>query len=1254
MLVLHRSAAQQEALSQFLADLQNPRSPSYRKWLTPAQFGARFGISDADLQSVESWLQSHGFKIEMNSPARNIIEFSGNFNEVQNAFHTAIHTFLINGKTYFASTTDPQIPAALAPVVSGVGPLNSFRPSPAFLGGPRGHWETTTHSIQPDLTLNDTSGNSYLFVDPADAATIYDSPNANLNPNYSGATWNGTGVNIGIVGVSDLTTADVQNFREAFLGEISGSINMPVQVVDGNDPGLIPGAAADEALLDNEVAGGIAPSAKIYYYTSADTELSSGLLNATLRAIDDNAVSILSESYEACESDLGTTWNQLIFEAAEQAAAQGISFVVSAGDGGSAGCDDFGTQSQANLGFAVNGFASTPYTVAVGGTDFDTLKTSFSSYVNNGSPGTAPYYRTAQKYIPENPWNDSTTVNTTLANNVPYIDSKGNGNIIAGSGGISSIYAKPSWQNSLTPNDNARDLPDVSFLAADGFYHAMWVFCGDNISDGNSSSGYVACQTSGGQFTSSTVFEGAGGTSAATPAFAGMLALVSQSQGGARLGQPNPVLYGLAASKYASVFHDVTTGNNSVPCVAGSPNCGTNGFLTAYNAGTGYDMASGLGSIDVAQLIQNWTSVLLASTSTSLSLDGSTAAYSGIHGASITFDAGVTSSGTTPTGNIAIIDSTNESSGGTASGPQNDGQFVIPLTNGTGSATYNGLPGGSYTVEARYSGDAANAASTSSPISVTISPEPSTTTLQVNAYDPSTGAPIGLVNVPYGSEIIADAQIEGTAEGSKTQGLATGTVTFSDTIPTVGTAVVGNGNIASLPITSAKSVPPSAGSHTFTASYSGDASYAASNSAGISFTVTKAATSTTVTTYPGTLTAPQTFYLQVATTFLVSAEFGVADTFPTYAVSVNGTSLGTFRTGGDINATGPGVSGHPEFLTEISVDGQYLQQGQNVVTVTYTGGTNYTPSSASANVNYVGGVGSFTLTNGGNISVTAGLDGNSSLTLTPSGGFLGQVNLACFVSGAPTGISCSAPPIYITSTAAASTSLLLITNSFSPAGSYTINVTASDEGTGKITASTGLTLTLTAASPGLLLSESNNIIVNPGATTGNTSTIYVTSENGFTGAVDLSCSLISSPAGASDLPACSITSPVNIPTPTTATAMLSVRTTGPTSASLEHRLGGQLFAGGGSILALVIFFGFPIRRRGWCKLLTLVAVLIITSAMVACGGGGGSGGAGGANGGSGGQSVSGTTPGSYTFTVKAVDAATRQITASVSVVVTIT
>lgn len=1254
-LALRRSAAQQEELRQYLADVQNPSSPNYRKWLTPAQYGARFGLSDADLGTIAGWLQSHGLKIEGISQAGNRIAFSGNFGEVESAFHTEIDRYRAHGKTYFANATDPRIPAALARVTAGVGPLNSFHPQPVFVAGPNGHWDATTHSIEPDLTLKDSSGNLYLFADPADAATIYDTPNAKLNPNYTGgATWDGSGVNIGIAGVSDLTAADVQNYREAFLGEISGAVNMPVQVVEGDDPGLAPGGYADEALLDNEIAGGMAPGAKIYYYAAADTDLSSGLLNAIFRAIDDDAVSILSASFVECESGLGTSGNQLMLEAAEQAAAEGISFVVASGDGGSAGCDDFDTESQAKLGFAVNGLASTPYTVAVGGTDFDALRTNFSSYVNSTSGGTAPYYRTALSYIPEEPWNDSTTVNTTLANNVVYLDSKGNGNIVAGSGGASSIYAKPPWQNPLTPNDNARDLPDVSFLAGNGFYRAAWVFCGDSVSDGSTSM-YTACQTSGGQFTSSTVFEGVGGTSAAAPALAGMLALVSQAQGDARLGQPAPILYGLAASEYASVFHDVAIGNNSVPCAAGSSDCGGNGFLTGYDAGAGYDLASGLGSIDVASLIQNWTSVALAPTSTTLNLDGSTANYTGVHGVSITFNAGVTSSGTTPTGDIAIIDNANETSGGTSSGPQNNGQFVIALTNGTGSATYNGLPGGSYSVEARYGGDASNAASTSGPISVTISPEPSTIALQVNAYDPFTGATLGLVNMPYGSEVVADAQIEGAAEGAQTQGVATGTVTFWNGGPTLGTATVGGGNIASLPLLAASSIPPSAGPNTITAKYSGDASSSSSSNAGVSFTVTKAATSTAITTYPATVTAPQNFYLNVATTFLVSAEFGWPDSSPYYSVAVNGTSLGSFREGGDLGSTGSGISAHPVFLTEIAVGGQYLQQGQNVVTVTYTGGTNYTSSSASVNIDYTAGVGSFTLTNGGNISITAGLDGQSSLTLTPSGGFIGQVNFACSVSGAPAGVTCNAPPIDITSTAAASTTLMVITNSSMPAGSYTVSVTGSDAATGKITASTSLTLTVSAAPPGLSLYSGGYISIAPGATTGNTATITVTPRNGFTGAVNLSCSLVSFPAGASDLPTCSIASPVNITGPAGATATLTVITTAPTAASLDRRPGGILFGGGGLIFALAIFFGLPTRRRARRVLPALAAIMILTSAMTACGGGGGSSGGGGSGGGSGGgQSNPGTTPGGYTFTVKAADAATGQITASISVTVSVT
>ena len=284
----------------------------------------------------------------------------------------------------------------------------------------------------------------------------------------------------------------------------------------------------------------------------------------------------------------------------------------------------------------MNAFSSTPYAVAVGGTDFDVLTNSFATYVKDTTSGAPPYYATALSYIPENPWNDSTTLNNTYANNIASSNSKGVGNIVAGSGGSSSVYAKPSFQSSLTPNDGFRDVPDVALFAGNGVYDAAWVFCSDNITHGVSSDFYTECLTYGGQFTSSTVFGGIGGTSAAAPAFAGMLALVAQANGSAadnyRLGQADNVLYHLAQTKYSSVFHDITSGNNSVPCTAGSPDCGSNLFLTGYNAGTGYDLASGLGSVNVAAMVSNWASVSLASTTTNLNINGSTAAYTGIHG----------------------------------------------------------------------------------------------------------------------------------------------------------------------------------------------------------------------------------------------------------------------------------------------------------------------------------------------------------------------------------------------------------------------------------------------------------------------------------------------------------------------------------------------------------------------------------------------------------------------------------------------
>ena len=290
----------------------------------------------------------------------------------------------------------------------------------------------------------------------------------------------------------------------------------------------------------------------------------------------------------------------------------------------------------------------------------------------------------------------------------------------------------------------------MSLLAANGFYHVVWALCSDYVADG-SAQPYTECQNTNGTLTPGTYIDGAGGTSAAAPAFAGILALVSQSQGGARLGQVNYVLYRLAQSAYSSVFHDITTGDNSVPCVAGSPDCGTNGFITGYNAGNGYDLTSGLGSIDVSKLIKSWGSVSLAGTTTTLQINGSTASVTAVHGTNLNLSVAVSPS--SASGVVGISDTADETANGTAFGQQNNGQpITIPLTKGLGSAGYNGLPGGSYTVSARYGGDTADAESTSPSIKVTITPEASSTALYLVAANPQTGVAISnLSAIPYGS-----------------------------------------------------------------------------------------------------------------------------------------------------------------------------------------------------------------------------------------------------------------------------------------------------------------------------------------------------------------------------------------------------------------------------------------------------------------------------------------------------------------------
>jgi hypothetical protein len=883
MLVLKRSDMQNLALRQYLGDLQNPHSPNYRKWLTPEQFGRQYGISDTDLTTVTAWLQSQGFTVEQVPQARNVVIFSGNVAQIHQAFNTSIHRYFVNGEAHLANSTDPQIPAALAPVIAGVAPLNDFRPKRGVQRQIGGRFDPETKTIKPDLTLNCTSSgcalpggsNSslILFANAADAATIYDTPIPALNKNYSsslvgGNTYDGTGVTIGIAGDSNITVQDINNYRSAFLPSSYPQFQQSNVIVVGNDPGM--NGDAIEALLDLEVSGGIAPGATVNFYTGADTDLQSGLFLAIYRALDDNAVSILNVSFGACEANQGDSGNAQILNAWQQAAAQGISVTASTGDSGSAGCDNPNTETAAANGLAISGLASTAYNIAVGGTDYNALQstsTSFSQYVGTTNAASS-YYRTALSYIPESPWNDSpTTNNGPLATNTAFKDSSGNTNITGAGGGISDCvqtsgntctggYAVPPFQTGLPASLNfgfsTRAVPDISLLAADGAYGALWVVCSDNVANGSSTTAQD-CQQTSGSLTSSSTFTGVGGTSAASPAFAGMLALVSQSQGGVRLGQANNVLYNLAsqAALYPTVFHDVTTGNNSVVCTGGSAaNCGSNSFLTGYNAGAGYDAATGLGSVDVSQLIANWKKATITATTTSIKINGSTSAVSVQHGTTLNFGISVTPS--SATGDVSIVNNSGVQSGGASD------QSFGTLSSGSLTGTYSGLPGGGpYTVSAYYGGDVKNAGSTSNGVTVTISPEPSTTLLNVNIYDASTGntvcqdgssTPCVGASVPYGLFNFALAQPVCTACIAGTtitpNGVATGTVNFFDGSNSLATSAIASNGVATYTNYQIVSQTFSVGTHSVTAAYGGDGSFNGSTSTATAFKVIQAATTT--------------------------------------------------------------------------------------------------------------------------------------------------------------------------------------------------------------------------------------------------------------------------------------------------------------------------------------------------------------------------------------------------------------------------
>jgi subtilase family serine protease len=634
LLQLRRSPEQEQALQQFLEELTDSSSPNFHRWLTAKEFGDRYGVAKHDRDTIKSWLESHGLQVNVDYENGILIDFSGTAGQVRKAFHTEIHQLTIAGVQHFANMSDPQIPAALEPAVTGVVSLHDFRPRPEY---------------------TEDNGDGFVVV-PADLATMY-----NLNPLFSEGI-SGQGQTIALIEDSNVyTTADWDSFRTVFgletytegsLTQIhpapaSGKNNCASPGVNGNDT---------EAILDAEYASAAAPSAAIVL-ASCKTKTTFGGLIALQNLLNESNAppSLVSISYGECEAFNGASANAAYSAAYQQAASEGVSVFVAAGDAGAAACDE--RSNFATHGIGVSGITSTPYNVSVGGTEFSIF------YIDFGATNTSTY-GSLLSYSPEEAWNytcvngwfqayaaNSIGPDSFDCENAYWIDEFGSFvDMTAGGGGPSGCatgkpkksgvvggtcqgWAKPEWQALVgNPQDGLRDIPDVSLLAAGG---ALWPYTSASYPICFTGSGGVSCESAPEHWPSGN------GTSFSTSIMAGFQALVNQKTG-ERQGNPNPVYYALANTEYGSqgnsscasvypgpasscIFYDETIDqvfnvptNNSVPCT-GTYDCyypdpGAFGELStsdtsrqlSFQTTTGWDFPTGIGSINAANLVNNW------------------------------------------------------------------------------------------------------------------------------------------------------------------------------------------------------------------------------------------------------------------------------------------------------------------------------------------------------------------------------------------------------------------------------------------------------------------------------------------------------------------------------------------------------------------------------------------------------------------------------------------------------------------------
>lgn len=1019
VLVMKMGDTQAQGLRALLESQQTRGSKNYHAWLTPEEYGRRFGPAPEDLAKVEAWLQGKGFRVEGVSKGGQWIRFAGTAGQVNAAFHTTMHRYGVGGETHLANATDVSIPSAMAAVVAGI-PLHDVFSKPLFV--PR----RSSTAAMPEITAPWNPQITALV--PGDFATIYD-----LGPVYkAGAT--GSGQTIAILGESDVNATDVTTFQTIF-GVAS---NQPKVIDIDVDPGVdTQFGYGTEATLDTEWASAIAPGAAIDLVVSEPTGTIDPIAYAGMYVVDGNLAQIISASYGECEQDLGSAGNALWNSLWQEAAAQGISVVVASGDQGSVACNSNGLDLSTGYGpMAVNGLASTPFDTAVGGTEFHEILNggTLSTYWNTTNTANLA---SVKGYIPEMVWNDS----CDDLNNVYEAQecSSTLPTLAASGGGVSTVYPTPVWQTLNVPGLQAlssynlpspgggspRGVPDVAMASSNGHDGYLFCFTTDTTKPD--------CQLSGGAVTQTTFQNEAGGTSFATPAFAGILALLNQQEKSAepqsasadgRQGLANYTLYALAAAENYSncdsnsrtdptqgapagcTFNDITFGNNGPPQ--------TYTFMqgvTGLSATTGYDLTTGLGSVDAQNLVSNWTSAVAGfhGSQSNLTANNGTAALTVQHGQAVIFSVDVqklSGDATTqsPNGSVSLV-----GQGGTLAGAAGVANASLTGigggTSSTGPFAVNNLPGGSYSVTASFPGDGYFAPSASAPIAVTVSPEGSVTTLKAYTY----------ASLGYGGPALLVAQVA----GSSGYGTPTGKVTFFDGATELIQLPLNGAGMAQLNnCPTGTYYPPwpnlpcfSVGTHKFSATYSGDTSFNASP------TPAAASQVATATIPKGNLSFLTLALKPANTSGIINTPYSLVASVPTSPNAATATGTVQFSVNSTVLGTAA-FSGNPAEAVFTNVQ---LPQGTTTLSASYSGDGNYNPIATSSQAQIgipIGWVAQTTAQ-----TVNPGQTATFSLTLS-NATYSGPLPLSC-VSGTdifqptppPVGVVCSVSPTTVTMTA---------------------------------------------------------------------------------------------------------------------------------------------------------------------------------------------------------------------------------------------